>query len=270
MNPHLTSGIDVALLVFWAFVLFFICLVFYLRREDRREGYPLEDEMSGRLDTAGGPMHTASTKSFLLPFGHGRVTAPTKGREPVDIAALRIDRFAGAPYAPTGNPLVDGIGPAAWANRAKRPDVDMDGHPRIVPLSAAAGFAIAYKDPDLRGWLVVGADNAVAGKVTELWIDRSDRLIRYLQVALDGASLEGGSLDGGSLDGGSVLAPMMMAKVDRRRRRVVIDAVLASQFAAAPRIEASDHITLYEEERVQAYFGGGYLYATPDRQEPLI
>ena len=41
MSPILTPGIDVALLVFWAFVGFFVALVFYLRREDRREGYPL-------------------------------------------------------------------------------------------------------------------------------------------------------------------------------------------------------------------------------------
>ena len=255
MHPNITAGIDVALLVFWAFVLFFICLVFYLRREDRREGYPLEDEVSGRLDTVGGPLHTGSTKSFLLPFGHGVVTAPTKGREPVDIAARRIDRFAGAPYAPTGNPLIDGIGPAAWADRAKRPDVDMEGHPRIVPLSAAADYTVAYQDPTLLGWPVIGADGAVAGTIDDLWIDRSDRLVRYLQVGIAG---------------GAVLAPMMMAKVDRRRRRVVIDAIRADQFADAPRIDATDRITLYEEERVQAYFGGGYLYATPERQEPLI
>lgn len=255
MNPHITAGIDVALLVFWAFLLFFVCLIFYLRREDRREGYPLEDEMSGRLDTAGGPMHTASIKSFLLPFGHGTVTAPTQGREPVDIAARRTDRFAGAPYAPTGDPLVDGIGPAAWANRAKRPDLDMEGHPRIVPLSIAPEFWVVSKDSDLGGWPVVGADNKVAGTVTDLWIDKADRLVRYIQI---------------SVGEGSVLAPMMMARVDRRRRSVKIDALLASQFAGAPRIEATDQITLYEEERVQAYFGGGYLYATAARQEPYL
>lgn len=256
MTPHLTQGIDVALLVFWAFVLFFICLVFYLRREDRREGYPLEDEASGRIDTEGGPMHTASTKSFLLPHDHGTVTAPTKGREPVDIAARRTDRFPGAPYAPTGNPLADGIGPAAWAERARRPDLDMDGHPRIVPLSGAASYSVTS---DISGWPVVGADDAVAGTVGDLWIDTADRLVRYIQIAGDGG-----------VGIGPVLAPMMMAKIDRRRRRVKIDALLASQFAGAPRIGSADSITLYEEERVQAYFGGGYLYATPGRQEPYL
>ncbi len=55
-----------------------------------------------------------------------------------------------------------------------------------------------------------------------------------------------------------------------QRRRVVVDAVRASQFANAPAIAAADHITLYEEERVMGYFGGGYLYATPARQEPWL
>lgn len=253
MHPQLTSGLDVAMLVFWAFVLFFVCLVFYLRREDRREGYPLEDEMSGRLDTPGGAMHTASTKSFLLPFGHGIVTAPTQGREPVAIAARRTERFSGAPYAPTGDPLVDGIGPAAWADRAKRPDLDMEGHPRIVPLSSAPDFWVAKEDSDLSGWPVVGADGVIAGTVSDLWIDRADRLVRYIQIGTDG-----------------VLAPMMMAKVDRRRRCVVLDALNAAQFAGVPRLESPTQITLYEEERVAAYFGGGYLYANAARQEPFL
>lgn len=255
MHIQITQGIDVALLVFYAFVLFFIGLIFYLRREDRREGYPLEDAVSGRHLSPGGPLHAASTKSFLLPFDHGKVTAPTKGREPVDIAARRTDRFPGAPYAPTGNPLVDGIGPAAWADRAKRPDLDMHGHPRIVPLASAAGYSVSAKDPDLIGWPVVGADGQVAGTITDLWVDKADRLVRYLQL---------------SGEGGILLAPMMMAKVDKSRRRVVVDALLASQFAGAPRIDAADRITLYEEERVQAYFGGGYLYATAARQEPWM
>ncbi|AHE55344.1 photosynthetic reaction center subunit H [Sphingomonas sanxanigenens] len=255
MHPNLTPGIDVALLVFWAFVLFFICLVFYLRREDRREGYPLEDELTGDLDSVGGVLHTASTKSFLLPFDHGIVTAPTQGREPVDIAAKRTDRFAGAPYAPIGDPLVDGIGPAAWANRAKRPDIDMEGHPRIVPIGNAPGYHVAREDSDMTGWPVVGADGAVAGHVARLWIDTADRLVRYIELAGEGRPL---------------LAPMMMATVHRRGRRVVIDAINAAQFAGVPRLASPDQITLYEEERVQAYFGGGYLYANAGRQEPLL
>ena len=256
MHPDLTPGIDVALLVFWAFVLFFVGLVFYLRREDRREGYPLEEEISGRIRRPGGVLSTASPKSFLLPFGHGTVTAPPGGgRDPFAIAARLTDRFAGAPYAPTGDPLVDGIGPAAWANRAKHPDLDMEGHPRIVPLSAAAEYTIAAPDPGLTGWPVIGADGLVAGTVAELWIDKADRLVRYMQLAGEG---------------GPALVPIMMARVDRRRRRVVVDALNAARFAGVPRLESASQITLYEEERVQAYFGGGYLYANESRQEPFL
>lgn len=257
MNPQLTPGIDVALLVFWAFVGFFVALVFYLRREDRREGYPLEDELTGRVETPGGPLSTALPKSFRLPFGHGVATAPNAQRDPFAIAARRTERFAGAPYVPTGDPLVDGIGPAAWADRAKRPDLDMEGHPRIVPLTSAPQYGIASQDSDLNGWPVIAADHAVAGTVVDLWIDKADRLVRYLAVALEGAE-------------GTVLAPMMMAKVDRARRQVVLNAITAAQFTRAPRIEGVDSITLYEEDRVQGYFGGGYLYATADRQEPLL
>jgi photosynthetic reaction center H subunit len=258
MHLQLTQTIDVAQLVFAAFVLFFICLIFYLRREDRREGYPLEDELTGRIETQGGPLHTAATKSFKLPFGHGTVTAPTKGREPVDIAARRTDRFGGAPYSPTGDPLVDGIGPAAFAERAKRPDLDWEGHPRIVPISVAGDFHIVGRDPDPRGMIVIGADGAVAGKVADIWIDRADRLIRYLEVEVDG------------IVGKHVLLPMTMSKVNRRRAQVVTDSINAAQFANAPVIGASDSITLYEEDRVQGYFGGGYLYANKNRLEPFL
>jgi photosynthetic reaction center H subunit len=256
MHPTLTPGIDVALLVFYAFVLFFILLVFYLRREDRREGYPLEHEFTGRLESEGGPFLTALPKTFKLSFGRGTVTTPTQGREPVEIAARFTDRFPGAPYAPTGNPLVDGIGPASYANRAKHPDIDMEGHPRIVPMGSALDYTIERRDPDPRGMPVLGCDGVLAGTVSELWIDRADRLIRYLAVDLTA--------------GGTVLVPMMMANVQGGHRRVLCDAVTAAQFADAPRIEATDRITLYEEDRILGYFGGGYLYATPDRQEPLL
>ncbi|WP_010184123.1 photosynthetic reaction center subunit H [Sphingomonas sp. PAMC 26605] len=256
MHPTLTPGIDVAMLVFYAFVLFFVCLVFYLRREDRREGYPLEHEVSGQVETEGGPFHTAIAKTFRLSFGRGFVTTPTQGREPVDIAARRTDRFAGAPYAPTGNPLIDGIGPAAYANRSKHPDIDMEGHPRIVPLGASLELTIATRDPDPRGMPIYGCDGLRAGTVTEVWIDRADRLVRYL--AVDGAA-----------GAGAILVPMMMVTIDRRRGAVLCDAITAAQFADAPRI-ATATITLYEEERVLGYFGGGYLYASVDRQEPFL
>jgi photosynthetic reaction center H subunit len=70
--------------------------------------------------------------------------------------------------------------------------------------------------------------------------------------------------------GRQVLMPMFVASVSRAGHSVTTTEITAAQFADAPAIEGTGVITLYEEERVQAYFGGGYLYATPDRSEPLI
>lgn len=53
-----TGYIDVAQLVLYAFWLFFGGLIIYLRREDKREGYPLESdrtERSGRVVVQGFP-----------------------------------------------------------------------------------------------------------------------------------------------------------------------------------------------------------------------
>lgn len=246
---------DVAELVFYAFVLFFLGLMFYLRREDRREGYPLEDEVTGRVDTPGGVLSAASPKSFHMPFGRGIVTTPTKGREKVDVAGARTFRSPGAPYYPTGNPLVDGIGPAAWADRAKHTDLDGEGRNRIVPIGAVDHIAVHARDHDPRGMTVIGADGAVAGTVSDIWVDRAEHVIRYLEV------------DTGSK---KVLAPMAMSKVKGRAKQVIIDAINAVDFATAPVPGTEGQITFYEEERIVAYFGGGYLYANSARQEPLI
>src|SRR3712207_7725452 len=53
-----TGTFDVAELAFYVFVLFFLGLVYYLRREDKREGYPLESDRSdggGRVTVRGFP-----------------------------------------------------------------------------------------------------------------------------------------------------------------------------------------------------------------------
>jgi photosynthetic reaction center H subunit len=252
-DMKIVGTFDVAELAFLAFVLFFLGLLVYLRREDRREGYPLEDEVTGRIDTSGGVLSAATPKTFHMPFGRGTVTTPTKGREKVDVAGKRTFASPGAPYYPTGNPLVDGIGPAAWADRAKHTDLDGEGRNRIVPIGMTEHISVHRRDADPRGMSVIGADGAVAGKVTDLWVDRAEHVIRYLEV------------DTGAK---KVLAPMAMSKVGKGR--VEIDAINAADFAGAPVPGTAGQITFYEEERIVAYFGGGYLYANRARQEPVI
>ncbi len=43
----ITEYIDVAQLTLYAFWIFFAGLIIYLRREDKREGYPLESDREG-------------------------------------------------------------------------------------------------------------------------------------------------------------------------------------------------------------------------------
>ncbi|MFN4114314.1 MAG: photosynthetic reaction center subunit H [Sphingomonadaceae bacterium] len=253
-DGNIVGTIDVAELALYAFFLFFVALIFWLRREDRREGYPLEDELTGAVESVGGPLSTASPKRFKLPFDRGVVVAPAAGgREPVDIAAKRRENFGGAPYSPTGNPLADGIGPAAYAERGRFPDQDAHGNPRIVPMALAHGVTVAPASRDPRGMPVIAADGKVAGTVAELWVDQAEHLIRYLEV---------------ETPTGNVLAPMAMATVGREA--IELDAINAADYAGVPQLETPGQITRYEEERIIGYFGGGYLYANADRQEPWI
>lgn len=251
------GGLDVAEWVLYAFFLFFFGLIAYLRREDRREGYPLEDDVSGRHEPMGGLLFTAQPKVFRLPHNGGTVSTPIKDRDSGDLKARRTAPWAGSPLEPEGDPLQAGVGPGAYAQRAKTPDVTLHGAPRIVPLRVAEDFYLDKRDPDPRGMPVIAADNAVAGTISDVWVDRSEYIIRYLEVALADSAKR-------------VLVPMPMAVIQRGRKRVKIDALLASQFAGAPTLANPDQITRDEEERVSAYVGAGTLYATPARAEPWL
>ncbi len=257
MSPVIVGNLDIAILSFYAFVLFFIGLVIYLNRESRREGFPLEDEMTGMVERPKLIDETTAPKIFRLGHGQGTRQAPPGDRDRRDLPLAKAWGGHGAPWVPTGNPLIDGVGPAAFAQRDRRPDLDFEGHPRIVPIDCCTTLRVVERDPDPRGMAMIGSDGARAGVVSNLWVDRIDRLIRYLEVTLD---------DGGR----RVLVPMTMCKVRRARRQVETDSIAAHQFADAPGVAAAQSITLDEEERIVAYFGGGYLYSSPARAEPLI
>ena len=47
-------------------------------------------------------------------------------------------------------------------------------------------------------------------------------------------------------------------------------AAFLAQFADVPATRNTDKVTLLEEDKITAYYGGGTLYATPDRVEPLL
>ena len=251
------GGLDVTEWVLYGFFLFFAGLIIYLRREDRREGYPLEDDVTRRRESEGGLLFTAQPKVFRLPHNAGTVSKPDGSRDSDDLKARRTAPWPGAPLEPVGDPLQAGMGPGAYANRAKTPDLMLHGGPRIVPLRVAPDFSLDKRDPDPRGMNVVAADNVVAGTVSEVWVDRSEYMVRYIEVQLANSSKR-------------VLVPMTMVVVQGGRKRVKINALLASQFENIPQLSGSDQITRDEEERVCAYVGAGTLYATPARTEAWL
>jgi photosynthetic reaction center H subunit len=248
----ITSYIDVAQLTLYAFWVFFAGLIYYLHRENKREGYPLESDRSPHIKVQGFPA-MPEPKTYRL--ADGRVfRAPNPKREAAPQHAVPHAGHPGAALQPTGNPMLDNVGPGSYAMRADLPDVTAEGLPRIVPLRAAAGFGVAAPDIDPRGLPVVGCDGRSGGTVVELWVDRSEMLFRYLEV-----------------DAGSdrrVLLPMNLARVERRRVRV--DSIRGAHFAQVPVTREAAQVTLLEEEKIMAYYGAGTLYAEPSRAEPLF
>lgn len=250
----ITEYIDVAQIMLYVFWIFFAGLLYYLHGEDKREGYPLESDRSGRVKVQGFPRIPAP-KTFLLADGSS-VTAPRFETDTRPILAKPLGAYLGSPLVPTGQPMIDGVGPAAYAERANHPDYMTDGQAMIVPSRLAPGFAVSPQDPDPCGMEVFGADRLIGGVVTEIWVDRAEAQIRYLEVETAGAK--------------HVLLPINFTRFDVSRRRVMVKSILGSQFATVPTTASLDQVTRREEDRIMAYYAGGTLYALAARAEPFV
>lgn len=249
----ITQYVDVAQIVLYLFWAFFAGLIYYLVRENHREGYPMDPGRENGPKVEGWPP-VPEPKTFKTMDGHTYLS-PDLQRPDGDYSGAPAHRFNGAPIEPVGDPLLAGVGPGAWAMRADRPDADAHGAPKIVPLRVAADHGVASKDVDPRGLPVFGADGEVAGQVADLWVDRMEMMFRYIEVELAGS-------------GRHVLLPVTFARI--KRDRIEVHALLAHQFANVPTTRNPEQITLLEEEKITAYFGAGTLYATPERQEPIL
>jgi photosynthetic reaction center H subunit len=248
MTEPIVGTIDLALVSLYAFWLFFAGLIYYLQTENMREGYPLEDD-DGKPAAGPGLFPMPSPKTFLLPNGRGEVTVPNTTPER-PIAMRRTNASNGYPLEPTGDPMVDGVGPASWAARRDVPELDGKGHPKIVPLSAAASFHVsAGRDP--RGLPVQGGDYAIVGRVSDMWLDEPEQLVRYLEVELDGGA-------------GKRLIPLPLARI--KSDRVVVNSIFGKHFPGVPTTKSRNQVTLLEEEKICAFYAGGTLYASPERQ----
>ena len=250
---NVTSYIDLAQLLLYLFWGFFFSLVVYLHNESKREGYPTVD--SHAPNYRGGTLFgLPKPKTYTRPHGQGTRTAPRADPQ-YELKAKQLVKGPGFPLEPTGNPMLDGVGPASWATRPDTPDLTHDeGSPRIIPMRVAADWNVEGRDPDPRGKAIFGVDGEQGGVVTDLWIDLSEPHIRYLEI------------DAG---GKQVLMPMNFARV-KKTGEVIAKSVCGRHFADAPGTANPDFVTLQEEDKISAYFGGGYLYALEERTEPVL
>ena len=232
----------------WLFWGFFALLVYYLQTENMREGYPLELE-DGSPAPNQGPFPVPAPKTFLLPHGRGSVTVPNGAREAREVALGRTAVSEGFPHAPLGDPMKDGVGPASWAPRRDIPELDGHGHNKIVPMSQAAAFAVsAGRDP--RGLPVQAGDLEVVGRISDMWVDAPEQLVRYLEITLNSGSKK--------------LVPMPMVKIQADRVR--INSLSSDLFEGVPATKSQTEVTLLEEEKISAYYAGGTLYAADKRK----
>lgn len=295
------SGLDLPLVLVIAFFLFFLGLVYHLHQENKREGYPLVSDRTkrsgGRVKVVGFPP-LPKEKTFILPHGRDPVTVPRAEDNDIPANAIGAGSNHGDPVEPSGDPLSSGMGPASWAARIDEPDRSFDGGPAFRPLRWTEGYSVVEGDPDPRGMVVLGLDKKPAGNVIDIWIDRSEHHARFLEIALnekvsaaraandDGrpspAAPAAGSVgddDAAASEAreratppapGNVLVPIEFVAVNGRAKTVSTSAITAAQFAGIPGRKSDTILTAREENQIRGYMGGGYLWATAKRAEPVI
>jgi photosynthetic reaction center H subunit len=214
-----------------------------------REGYPLVDD-EGNPSPNLGPFPVPKDKTFVLRDGRGELTVPSGQRGDRDKLALaQSAKSSGSPYIPTGDPMRDGVGPASWAPRRDVPELDAHGHAKIRPLSQLPDFKIsAGRDP--RGKAVVGGDGEVVGRVTDMWVDVPESLVRYLTVDLNPEGT-----------GKTRLVPLTLAKIGADR--VTVRSLHAHNWEGIPLTRKPAEVTLLEEDKIAGYVAGGNMYAKP-------
>ena len=49
-----------------------------------------------------------------------------------------------------------------------------------------------------------------------------------------------------------------------------VKSIRSDQFVQVPRLANPDQVTLQEEDKITAFYGGGTMYAMPDRKGPWL
>ena len=256
MDPgSITAHIDLAQTAITLFFLFFLLLVFYLRRADKREGYPMRASPFDRTPLIGFPAPPAEPMTYILNEG-GTTLAPHDYPQPT-LSAKPFYPFAGTPLTPIGNPLLAAIGPGAWVNRRDEPMLMEKGTLVLQPLHLLPDWSLAPGDTDPRGMTVFDWRWREVGTVSEIWIDRSIEIMRLLEVKLQPG-----------LGRDRILVPIFHVHINERAREVRIESLRAHQVADVPMPAAADRITAREEDRLNAYYAAGRFYRDTTLTDP--
>jgi photosynthetic reaction center H subunit len=258
MTSHFTQYIDLAQVILYVFIGFFLCLVYYLHRENKREGYPLESDRSGAIVVQGFPP-VPSPKTYKIADGTTVQAPRANPHDSRKVNATPAANFPGAPLVPDGDPMTAGVGPGSYADRLDIPDATVHGTPKLAPLRVAKDFYVDHEDPNPIGMTVVGADGKAGGIVRDVWVDQAEYIIRYYEVETDPKGKKR-----------NVLLPATLARVSGSANEVRVKSILGHHFASVPVSKNPDVVTRLEEEKIFGFYGAGTLYATADRAEPLF
>ena len=243
---NITYQIDLPETALVVFFLGFLGVVWFLRRLDKREGYPMRTSHFDARPLLGFPV-PPDPKAYLLDEG-GTTVAPHYYEQP-PMRAVPLYPFDGTPLTPTGNPLLAAVGPGAWVMRRDEPMLTEKGEPMLAPLRKSEEWSVEKGDADPRGMVVFDRRWVEIGVVRDVWVDKSIKILRLLEIELRAG-----------LAGGRVLAPIFHTQIDEKAREVRITALEAHQFADLPMPRKPDEITAREDDRLNAYFAAGHFH----------
>lgn len=250
----ITYHIDFAQIAITLFFIGFLGLVWFLRRLDKREGYPMKASPFDQQPMLGFP-RPPKPETYLLNEG-GETSAPHYYPQPEsDVRPLYP--FAGTPLIPVGNPLLTALGPGAWVMRRDEPMLTEKGELMLQPLRNLPEWSVEKGEADPRGMAVFDLRWVEIGVVRDIWVDQSIKIMRLLEIELRPG-----------LASGHVLVPVFHTDIKERAREIRVTALQAHQFADIPMPAAPGRITAREDDRLNAYFAAGRFYRDAPSSEP--
>jgi hypothetical protein len=122
---------------------------------------------------------------------------------------------------------------------------------RLVRMGKGREFHVSKGSSDPRGWKVLGGDGAKLGKVVELIVDREDMRVRYLDLDVDERKHKLELIDR------HVLVPVERARLDHKRKSVILDGLFARDLATYPVFTGLPLAKGLEDDVMSRYRGQG-------------